>query len=65
MDCPQWLKKLEIKQLVNKNAFTQRTIPELAPKSFNQLSKDIIAMKVNRDHPIIIDAQDGNLIFKN
>ena len=31
----------------------------------NQLSKDIIAMKVNRDCPIIIDAQDGNLIFKN
>ena len=31
----------------------------------NQLSKDIIAMKVNRDRPIIIDAQDGNLIFKN
>ena len=31
----------------------------------NQLSKDIIAMKVNREHPIIIDAQDGQLIFKN
>ena len=31
----------------------------------NQLSKDIIAMKVNRDRPIIIDAQDGQLIFKN
>ena len=31
----------------------------------NQLSKDIIAMKVNRDRPITIDAQDGNLIFKN
>lgn len=40
MDCPQWLKKLEVKQLVNKNAFTKRTMPELAPKSFNQLSKD-------------------------
>ena len=40
MDCPQWLKRLEIKQLVNKNAFTKRTMPELAPKSFNQLSKD-------------------------
>ena len=31
----------------------------------NQLSKDIIAMRVNRDRPIIIDAQDGELIFKN
>ena len=31
----------------------------------NQLSKDIIAMKVNRERPIIIDAQDGQLIFKN
>ena len=31
----------------------------------NQLSKDIIAMKVNREHPIIIDAQDDQLIFKN
>ena len=40
MDCPQWLKRLEVKQLVNKNAFTKRTMPELAPKSFNQLSKD-------------------------
>jgi hypothetical protein len=40
MDCPQWLKKLEIKQLVSKSAFTKRSMPELAPKSFNQLSKD-------------------------
>ena len=31
----------------------------------NQLSKDIIAMKVNRDHPIIIDAEGDHLIFKN
>ena len=31
----------------------------------NQLSKDIIAMRVNRDRPIIIDALDGNLVFKN
>ena len=31
----------------------------------NQLSKDIIAMRVNRDRPIIIDAQDGSLVFKN
>lgn len=40
MDCPQWLKKLEIKQLVNKNAFTLRAIPEMAPKSFNQMTKE-------------------------
>ena len=31
----------------------------------NQLSKDIIAMKVNRDRPIIIDADGSELIFKN
>ena len=31
----------------------------------NPLSKDIIAMKVNRDRPITIDAQDGQLVFKN
>ena len=31
----------------------------------NQLSKDIIAMKVNRDRPIIIDAAGGELVFKN
>lgn len=40
MDCAQWLKRLEIKQLVNKNAFTKRKMPELAPKSFSQMSKD-------------------------
>lgn len=40
MDCAQWLKRLEIKQLVNKNAFTKRTMPELAPRSFSQLSKE-------------------------
>lgn len=39
MDCPQWLKRMEMKQLVNKNNFTKRTMPELAQKSFNQLSK--------------------------
>lgn len=39
MDCAQWLKKLEIKQLVSKSAFTKRTMPELAPKSFNQQTK--------------------------
>lgn len=40
MDCPQWLKKIEVKQLVSKSAFTKRTMPDLAPKSFNQLSKE-------------------------
>lgn len=40
MDCPQWLKKLEVKQLVSKSVFTKRTMPDLAPKSFNQLSKE-------------------------
>lgn len=40
MDCALWLKRLEIKQLVNKNAFTKRKMPELAPKSFSQMSKD-------------------------
>jgi ATP-dependent Clp protease ATP-binding subunit ClpB len=31
----------------------------------NQLSRDIIAMKVNRDRPITIDATNGELIFRN
>lgn len=31
----------------------------------NPLSKDIIAHKVNREKPIIIDAQNGELGFKN
>ncbi|MDY6302653.1 MAG: AAA family ATPase, partial [Bacteroidales bacterium] len=31
----------------------------------NQLSKDIIAARVNRDHPIIIDADGDHLVFKN
>ena len=38
MDCPQWFKKMEYKQLVGKNN-TKRVMPELAPKSFNQLTK--------------------------
>lgn len=40
MDCPQWLKKLEYKQLVSKSAFTKRSMPEFAPKSFNQMTKE-------------------------
>ncbi len=31
----------------------------------NQLSKDILAQKVDREHPIIIDYNNGELIFKN
>ena len=31
----------------------------------NQLSQDIIAAKVNREHPIIIDSDGDSLIFKN
>ena len=38
MDCPQWIKKMEYKQLVVRSWFTKRTLPEIAPKSFNQLT---------------------------
>lgn len=31
----------------------------------NQLSKDILAQKVDRDHPIIIDRKGDGLVFKN
>ena len=31
----------------------------------NRLSKDILAQKVDREHPIIIDAKDDELIFRN
>lgn len=31
----------------------------------NQLSKDILAAKVDKDHPIVIDVNDGELVFKN
>lgn len=31
----------------------------------NQLSKDILAQKVNREAPIVIDEVDGSLTFKN
>ena len=31
----------------------------------NQLSKDILAQKVNRDAPIVIDEVNGSLVFKN
>ncbi|MBO5455868.1 MAG: ATP-dependent chaperone ClpB [Muribaculaceae bacterium] len=31
----------------------------------NQLSKDILAQKVDREHPIIIDVENDEVIFKN
>lgn len=31
----------------------------------NQLSKDILAQKVDHEHPIIIDVKDGEIVFKN
>ncbi|MDE6100748.1 MAG: ATP-dependent chaperone ClpB [Paramuribaculum sp.] len=31
----------------------------------NQLSKDILAQKVDKDNPIIIDVKDGALVFNN
>ena len=40
----------------------KRTIQRMV---LNQLSKDILAQKVNRDKPIIIDRKDDELVFKN
>lgn len=40
----------------------KRTIPRMV---LNQLSKDILAQKVDRDHPIVIDRQGDTLVFKN
>ena len=40
----------------------KRTIQRLV---LNQLSKDILAQKVDREHPITIDVRDGELIFVN
>ena len=31
----------------------------------NQLSKDIIGQRVNRDKPIVVDANDGSIVFRN
>ncbi len=31
----------------------------------NRLSKDILAQKVDREHPIIIDVKDDQLVFSN
>ena len=40
----------------------KRTIQRLV---LNQLSKDILAQKVDREHPITIDANGEELVFKN
>ena len=40
----------------------KRTIQRMV---LNQLSKDILAQKVNREHPIIIDRDGNDLVFKN
>lgn len=40
----------------------KRTIQRMV---LNQLSKDILAQKVDREHPIIIDADGDQLVFKN
>ncbi|MCH5214290.1 MAG: ATP-dependent chaperone ClpB [Muribaculaceae bacterium] len=40
----------------------KRTIQRMV---LNQLSKDILAQKVDRSKPIIIDVADDNLVFKN
>ena len=40
----------------------KRTIQRLV---LNQLSKDILAQKVDREHPITIDVRDDQLVFVN
>ncbi len=40
----------------------KRTIQRMV---LNQLSKDILAQKVDREHPIIIDAKGDELVFRN
>ena len=40
----------------------KRTIQRLV---LNQLAKDILAQKVDREHPIVIDVKDGELEFRN
>ena len=40
----------------------KRTIQRLV---LNQLSKDILAQKVDREHPIVIDREEDELIFRN
>ena len=40
----------------------KRTIQRLV---LNQLAKDILAQKVDRSHPIVIDVKDNQLVFRN
>ena len=40
----------------------KRTIQRMV---LNQLSKDILAQKVDREHPIVIDREGDELVFKN
>ena len=40
----------------------KRTIQRMI---LNELSKDILAQKVDRDHPIVIDRQGDDLVFRN
>lgn len=40
----------------------KRTIQRLV---LNQLAKDILAQKVDRGHPIVIDVKDDRLVFRN
>ncbi|MDE6017522.1 MAG: ATP-dependent chaperone ClpB [Muribaculaceae bacterium] len=40
----------------------KRTIQRLV---LNQLAKDILAQKVDREHPIVIDVKDDQLVFRN
>lgn len=40
----------------------KRTIQRLV---LNRLAKDILAQKVDREHPIVIDVKDGELVFSN
>lgn len=40
----------------------KRTIQRMV---LNQLSKDILAQKVDREHPIVIDRKDDELVFVN
>ena len=40
----------------------KRTIQRMV---LNQLSKDILAQNVDREHPIVIDRKDDDLVFKN
>ena len=40
----------------------KRTIQRMV---LNQLSKDILAQNVDREHPIVIDREGDDLVFKN